>query len=58
MTADGWQRLEISNAECIVSANFRTGEVEIHYDASRTWATDCETLKGIYLEMERKGMYD
>lgn len=51
-----WQQSEIHLGDSIFEYNLGTGEIIIICNDSCGW--DAETFRALYLEMERKGMYD
>ncbi len=52
----GWQVAETNFGDCHIEFNTGTGEIIISNNGWLGW--DCETFRALYLEMERKGMYD
>lgn len=52
-----WIKLDHELEGATLLANPKTGEIEVlGFDFE--WSIDCETFRAIYLELERKGMYD
>lgn len=52
-----WTEFEITFDEATVFGNAKTGELWFS-GATYSFEMDCETFRALYLEMERKGMYD
>lgn len=52
-----WAVIRSSPEYFEVEANPKTGEIRV---TGEDWVVflDCETFRAIYLELERKGMYD
>ena len=55
--SDSWQRVESDQYYTVTTFNTTTGEIKMRHDDG-TLEIDCETFRAIYLELERKGMYD
>lgn len=55
--SNDWVKLDNELEGATLLANPKTGEIEVlGFDFE--WSVDCETFRAIYLELERKGMYD
>lgn len=52
----GWEKAETFFGDCEVHFNVSTGEISIWCNDFTEW--NSELFRCLYLEMERKGMYD